>query len=123
MIELISLLLHSRTQSQVFHWRVTNTGSYAAHAALQVYYENIVGILDGIVESYQGKYGIQQFKSVNGLDNDASIENIISYFEKLDKFVASRRKSDDLNHSFIQNEIDNIELLLNSTLYKLKNLS
>lgn len=123
MVELISLLLHSRNQSQVFHWRVTNTGSYAAHTALQSYYEDIVGILDGIVESYQGKYGIQKFKPVNGLDNDASIENIISYFEKLDKFVSNRRQSEDLNHSFLQNEIDNIELLLNSTLYKLKNLS
>lgn len=122
MVELISMLLHSRTQAQVFHWVVSGEGSFAAHKALQEYYDGIVDIIDTIVEGYQGKYGIQKFKPVNGIDNSGDVENIISYFEKLNKFVESRRKSDDLKHSFIQNEIDNIELLINTTLYKLKNL-
>lgn len=122
MVDLISMLLHSRNQTQVYHWRVTGVGSYAAHKALQEYYEGIVDLLDTIVESYQGKYGIQSIKPVNGIDNDASVENIISYFEKIAKFVDSKRKDESLKDSFIQNEIDNIVLLVNSTLYKLKNL-
>jgi hypothetical protein len=122
MVELISMLLHSRTQSQIFHWVVTGDGSFSAHKALQKYYEDIVDILDTIVEGYQGKYGIQKFKPVNGIDNNGDIENIISYFEKINKFISTRRKAEDLQHSFIQNEIDTIELLINTTLYKLKNL-
>jgi DNA-binding ferritin-like protein len=119
MVDLISMLLHSRTQTHSFHLGVT---SYAAHKALQKYYESIVDMIDTISESYQGKYGLVKFKSVSGLDTDSDIENIISYFEKMAKYVASKRTDDSVKDSFIQNEIDNIEVLIYSTLYKLKNL-
>jgi len=121
MTDLASMLLHSRTQAHVFHLRVTPK-ALAPHLALGEYYEAIVGLVDGIVEPYQGMAGIIEFKSVKGIDNDASIENIIAYFEDLLKFVKTNRKSEELNHSWIQNEIDNIEKLIYSTLYKLKNL-
>lgn len=121
MTDLVSMLLHSRTQAHVFHLRVTPKG-LAPHLALQEYYEAITNIVDGIVEPYQGMVGIIEFKPVKGIDNDASIENIISYFEDLVDFVKANRKSEELNHSWIQNEIDNIEKLLYTTLYKLKNL-
>lgn len=120
MEDFIALLLHSRTQTHSFHLGVN---SYAAHKALQEYYEGIVDIIDTISESYQGKYGLMKFKSVTGLDTDNDVENIISYFEKLAKYVSSKRKGDGLKDSFIQNEIDNIEVLIYKTLYKLKNLN
>ena len=119
MEDFIALLLHSRTQTHSFHLGVN---SYAAHKALQEYYESIVDIIDTISESYQGKYGLMKFKSVTGLDTDNSVENVISYFEKLAKYVSSKRKGDELKDSFIQNEIDNIEVLVYKTIYKLKNL-
>lgn len=120
MEDFIALLLHSRTQTHSFHLGVN---SYAAHKALQEYYEGIVDIIDTISESYQGKYGLMKFKSVTGLDTDNDVENIISYFEKLAKYVSSKRTGDGLKDSFIQNEIDNIEVLIYKTLYKLKNLN
>jgi len=121
MTDLASMLLHSRTQAHVFHLRVTPK-ALAPHLGLQEYYEAIVGMVDGIVEPYQGMAGIIEFKAVKGIDNDASIENIISYFEDLIKFVKTERQKEELSSSWIQNEIDNIEKLIYSTLYKLRNL-
>ena len=122
MEELASVFFHSRTQAHVFHTRVKGTGSYAAHKALQEYYEGIVPLLDGLIESYQGMYGIIEYKDVKGIDNNADIQNIITYFDKLCKLLDSFRKAENLQHSWFQNDIDNIATLLYSTKYKLINL-
>jgi hypothetical protein len=119
MEELASILFHSQTQVHIFHLGVSGPGAYAAHKALQKYYESIDGLVDGLVEAYQGKYGLIQFKPVVGVDNDASCENIIKYFDKLTTIVSTIRKAPGLQDSFIQNQIDNVEDLLFSTRYKL----
>jgi DNA-binding ferritin-like protein len=122
MTDLLSMLMHSRTQAHVFHLRVSPNG-LAAHKALQKYYEDIIDLIDGIAEGYQGMNGLIEFKPVKGIDNDADKDNIISYFEDLVKFVHTERMNSELKGiSFIQNEIDNVEKLIYSTLYKLKNL-
>ena len=73
MERIASMFFHSRTQAHIFHTRVNGEGSFAAHNALQAYYEAIVPLLDGIIETYQGQYGLIEYKEVNGVDNDASI--------------------------------------------------
>lgn len=122
MKELASILLHSQTQTHIFHLRVKGKGSYAAHKALQGYYEGIDGLVDGLVEAYQGKNGLVFFDTVDELDNNATIENIIKYFIKLIAIVDKLRKDKDLQDSFLQNEIDNVAMLLYTTKYKLENL-
>lgn len=121
MTNLASMLLHSRTQAHVFHLRVSPKG-LAPHLALAEYYDSIVGLIDGLVEGYQGMRGLIEFKPVKGIDNDASIENVITYFEDLLKFIQTERESEELSASWIQNEVDNVEKLIYSTLYKLRNL-
>jgi DNA-binding ferritin-like protein len=122
MTDLLSMLMHSRTQAHVFHLRVS-PNAFALHMALQTYYEDIIGLIDGIAEGYQGMNGLIEFKPVKGIDNDVDKDNIISYFEALVKFVHTERMGDDLKDiSFIQNEIDNVEKLIYSTIYKLRNL-
>jgi len=122
MEELASILMHSRTQAHVFHLGVSGPGAYAAHKALHKYYENIVDLIDGLVESYQGKNGLIKFRPVVGLDNNCDGSNIVSYFDKLISIVCVLRKAPNLADSFIQNEIDNVMNLLYSTKYKLVNL-
>jgi hypothetical protein len=122
MERIASMFLHSRTQAHIFHTRVTGEASFAAHIALQAYYEGIVPLIDGLVEGYQGQYGLIEYKEVNGVDNDASIENIIKYFDNLCKFLDKERKDSKLQMSWLQNDIDNIASLLYSTKYKLVNL-
>ena len=122
MERIASMFLHSRTQAHIFHTRVTGEGSFAAHTALQAYYEGIVPLIDGLVEAYQGQYGLIEYKEVNGIDNDASKENMVKYFDNLCKFLDKERKEPKLQMSWLQNDLDNIASLLYSTKYKLINL-
>jgi len=123
MENLASIFFHSRTQAHEFHTRVTGPGSLAIHLALETYYTQIIPLIDGLIEAYQGQYGLIQYKQINGTDNDATKENIIAYFDKLITFLKLERKSENLKESWIQNELDNILKLLYSTKYKLVYLS
>ena len=117
MEELASRLIHSQSQTHIFHLQ---TGSYAEHKALQKYYENIDDLMDSLIESYQGENDIiKNYKSLP-MDNYDSKEQVIGYFEELMEMV--RRLSEDFP-SYLKNIVDEIEVLINSTLYKLKRLS
>lgn len=122
MKELASVLMHSRTQAHIFHLRVKGAGAFAAHLALQGYYEGIVPLLDGLIEGYQGKNDLIEFVNVDSIDNNASVDNVVKYFDKLTALVEKLRKDETLQDSFFQNEIDNIAMLIYSTKYKLVNL-
>jgi DNA-binding ferritin-like protein len=122
MEELASVFFHSRTQAHVFHTRVKGTGALALHLALETYYTEIVPLIDGLIESYQGMHGLIEYKDVKGVDNNAEKENIINYFTKLCTYLEAARKNEKLQHSWMQNDIDNIATLLYSTKYKLTNL-
>jgi hypothetical protein len=120
--QLASLLLHSRTQAHSFHLGQRGVGSLSAHLALGEYYNSIGGIVDGLVEAYQGQYGLIKLQPVSGLDTNNDVKNVISYFDKLIAAVAKLRKDEKLQMSWLQNDIDNIVTLLYSTKYKLVNL-
>lgn len=110
----ISLLLSSREQAHIFHLQ---TPSFAAHKALQGYYEDIVDLIDTYVESYQGRYGILKgYMPTNTILED---DSVVSYFMGLQKFVDEIRgqlpQDGELN-----NTIDEITALISSTIYKLK---
>ena len=108
--KLISALLHSRTQAHIFHWR---TKSFAAHKALQGYYEGIVGLTDDFVEGYQGRYGlISGYRSAPLNQNPL---NAKGYFVRLLKVVDSTKVKD----SYLQNILDEIRQLIHQTLYLL----
>jgi len=117
MVELASILVHSQTQTHIFHLQ---TDSYAEHKALQKYYESIDGLMDSLIESYQGENDIvRNYKSLP-MDNYGSKEQVIEYFEELLNLV--RNLSQDFP-SYLKNIVDEIEVLINSTLYKLKRLN
>jgi len=123
MEQLASILLHSRTQAHTFHWGVKGPGSFSAHLALGTYYEEIGELVDGLVEAYQGEFGLIKPQPVNGLDTNADIKNIIAYFDKVIAAVAKFRKDEKLQRSWLQNDIDTIVTLLYQTKYKLVNLA
>lgn len=116
----VGTLMQSRNQAHIYHLSVTGPGSHAAHLALQAYYEGIIPLIDGMVESYQGKYGI-----LRGYKMSASIredDNIVGYFEALCMFVEKARQYIPQD-SFLANQVDTVVELINSTKYKLKYLS
>jgi hypothetical protein len=94
------------------------TSSYAAHKALNNYYDGIIDLVDGLVESYQGRYGILKGYSNFALMEYQSCEAIREYFKALEKTIESGRTSLPQD-SFIQNQIDEVITLISSTYYKL----
>ncbi len=121
MEELASLLLESRTQTHSFHLGVRGVGAHSAHLALGDYYDSIGDLIDGLVETYQGKEGLIQLSGIGVLDKNNDIKNIINYFEKLCTMVAKLRQNPKLQDSWIQNDIDTVVSLLYKTKYKLVN--
>ena len=114
-VELISLLLHSRTQAHTLHLQ---TKSFAEHKALNDYYDGIVGLIDGLVESYQGKYSILKGYKSYDIENYKDISSTINYLKDLCHKVEELR--DCCKETYIQNQIDEVCELINSTLYKLR---
>ena len=114
--QFISTLFASRTQAHVFHLQ---TDSFAEHSALNTYYDEIVGITDGIVESYQGKYGIISGYGNIALQEFQNCEGVIMYFETLCMYVEKSRQMLPQD-TYIQNQIDEVVALINSTMYKLR---
>jgi DNA-binding ferritin-like protein len=108
----LATMLHSATNTHFFHW---STDSYAKHKALAKYYDSIIDLTDTFAESYMGKYGkFTSFPSVYHQPKDP-----IRYMESLQSFVKEAR-NDLPQDSELQNIIDEIADLINSTAYKLK---
>jgi DNA-binding ferritin-like protein len=108
----LATMLHSATNTHFFHW---STDSYSKHKALAKYYDSIIDLTDTFAESYMGKYGkFTSFPSVYHQPKDP-----IRYMESLQSFVAEARQ-DLPQDSELQNIIDEILDLINSTTYKLK---
>jgi len=118
--EMVSKLFHSETQVHMFHLQTKSQSSFAEHMALGGFYDEIGDKLDGLIESYQGKYDIVKGYKSFPFEDYKSCEQLISYFKDLADMVAKNRKS--IKESYIQNQIDGIEELIYSTLYKLRNL-
>lgn len=116
--EMVCQLLHSQTQVHIFH---LGTKSYAEHKALQGYYESIDGIVDGIIESYQGQYGL--LTNYNSYKNQSykNKKQVLKYFMGLLDTIDEKRESVD--DSYLQNQIDTVEELIYSTMYKLRFLN
>ena len=116
--KLISYLFHSQIQVHIFHLQ---TKSFAEHKALNDYYDAIDGLIDGLVESYQGKYEILTNYTSFKLDNYVDGQTTITYFEAMAKVIEEELRK-EVTDSYIQNQIDGVIELIESTLYKLKNL-
>ena len=118
MNKLVSKLLHSRIQVHIFHWQTKSQSSFAEHMALGGFYEEIGDLTDGLVESYQGKHDIITGYDTIKLEDYKNVEQLISYFKSLDAEIEKDRKS--VKESYIQNQIDGVQELIYSTLYKLR---
>ena len=116
-VKLISYLFHSRTQAHIFHLQ---TQSFAEHMALNTYYDGIVPLIDGIVEAYQGKYGIVKGYSNFNLMEYNNTQQVIAYLDTLCKAVYATYET--IEDSYILNLLDGITELIKSTIYKLQNL-
>lgn len=99
------------------HFAHLMTPSYAAHIALNEFYEGIIPLVDSFAESYIGRYGkFQMFPNVKESSPDG-----LSIVGNLTKWLDSNRATIS-DMSEIQNIIDEILSLCNSAAYKLREL-
>lgn len=120
-VKFFSKIFESREMSHVYHLTVKGEeGSHAKHLALKEFYEGVIGMLDDLIEVYQGEHNI--IEGYDSIDTSATRSTeTIKYFEDLATFIKEERHkcfSQDQTHYF--NIIDDILVLTYKTLYKLK---
>ncbi len=111
--EFFGKLLQSRDLTHLAHLK---TKSYATHVALGNYYENLLEFTDKLIESYQGLYGL-----INISIPASTLEDPIKHLTSLHSYIDENKSL--FKDSSLVNQIDEIKTLIQSTLYKLKNLS
>ena len=95
-----------------------NTRSFAKHMALGEYYAQIIELVDQFAEAYMGRYEqLKKFPDEFHLEKDP-----VKYLDNLKDFVEEARKELPQD-SELQNLVDEIADLINSTLYKLRFLN
>lgn len=114
--EFVGTLLHSATIAHIMHLQAQGEGSYAKHKALGSYYDAVVEATDTLAESIQGSMG-EIIKSYPPMFGNPATE-ALDYLKSIREYVIANRESIS-EASNIQNEIDNIMSLLDSTIYKL----
>lgn len=112
--QFVVVLFHAGTNTHLMHLQ---TKSYAQHKALQEFYEGIVDLADKYAEAYQGCYGIIE----NYPQNYHGAVNPISYLEKIKDYVVINEKILPKEPN-LQNTYADILDLLDTTIYKLRNL-
>lgn len=106
-------------QSTVESWRKhLKTDKYSSHMALDEFYKEMPELVDTLIENYMGVYGkLDSYKNVLTSDDMSTID----YLEQLKDMVASGRKL--MKESELKSDMDDILSLIDSTLYKLKELT
>ena len=112
-------LLNSVTTGHILHLQ---SRSYSQHMALGAFYDGIGDLVDSFIEAFQGKYGLlTKYPATADLFAE---QDPVTYLTYLSDEVAMLRKANGFpQDSELQNEVDNIANLINSTLYKLKFLA
>jgi len=105
-------LFHGATNTHLLHLQ---SKSYSQHQALGIYYDEVVDLIDSLVEAYQGKNqtiviypNVYQMPAGDAL---TELKNISAYVVKNRAIVGT--------DSELQNITDEIQALINSTIYKL----
>jgi len=110
-------LLNAVTSIHKIHLKITGLGSFAAHKALNEFYDEIGDHADSVVEQFQGAE-----EKLLEMPNTAptelnSVEETIDYLRKLKDKTAALQSI--MPHSEIVNQLDEVKSLIDSTKYKL----
>lgn len=110
--QFVAVLLHSATATHFLHLQ---TKSYAEHVALAAYYEAIPDLADKWAEAYQGAYD-----RITAYPSDFALaKEPVQYLQTIKRYVEAHRKQLPQDTP-LQNIVDEIVDLIDSTLYKLR---
>lgn len=113
----VSELMNAATSIHKLHLKITGTGSYAAHKALNELYDALPGHADDLAEGYQGasekllSYSEVAPRTLN------SVDEALGYIREMIVMVTNLQSK--MPYSEIVNDLDTIKSTLNSTKYKL----
>lgn len=111
----VSYLKDSFDQSVVWHHQ---TDSYAVHKALGKFYDQILGLTDGLVESVSGIYERPTKYQIDSPMDYKSPEQVVRYFKSCYEMIQKEREN-IYQESWVQNQVDEIAQLFAETLYLL----
>ena len=113
----VSELMNAATSFHKLHLKVTGTGSYAAHKALNDLYDALPGHADDLAEGFQGasekllSYGEAAPRKLN------TVADGIDYLKDMCDMVC--KLQDKMPYSEIVNSLDTLKDTINSAKYKL----
>ena len=116
----IEELFGTLQQSVVSSWRKhLITDKYSKHMALDEFYKEMPELVDSLIEDWMGVHGkVKEFKNLlDGSDKMSAID----YLNKLKKIANDGRSL--MKEKELEADLDDICSQIDSTLYKLKELS
>ena len=117
-VKLVFELLNGVTKVHINHLRVNGPGAYAAHTAMGGFYDEVGGLADDIAEQYQGiTEKIITYPTTVELPTMSTAEDCLSYMRILYDMVDEAQAS--CSYSELNNTLDEVKSLINSTKYKL----
>lgn len=114
--KLVMLCFQARTDAHVFHLQ---SRSYSQHMALNMFYDEVIDLIDDYAETFQGKYGLIDSYPSTPIKASSAVELIQGFVD----WIAENRKDcyapEDQD---LSSQIDLIAALGHRTIYKLRNL-
>ena len=112
--DFVSKALFDRDAAHIAHWK---TKSFAEHTALNTFYDELLELIDGFVEQYQGYYGkrmeIERMDGMPSYPIEKALERSMEWIE------SNRYEICEKDETPLQNTIDEIVRQYQSTLYML----
>jgi len=96
------------------HW---SSKSYAEHTALGELYDSLSGYIDDLVETYQGKYKLLEFRE---LSYKAPSGDICAVCKNMVANIVEFQNG--LQDTYLSNQLDEVVKTIYKTIYKLENL-
>lgn len=113
--EIIAIMFMSRTYAHMAHLK---TGSYAAHKALNEFYDDVLDEADTLAEAAQGQYGKLDisYMPMKGEITDP-VKGLSQHLDMI------KEASANCDEDYLESILQEIEKLYRSAIYKLKELS
>ena len=110
--DLILRCFHARTNAHVLH---LTTRSYAAHKALNEFYDGIIDLVDSLAEAYIGTHGMIKFPQIPYVP----YADALDLLDGVDEAIDECREKTDKGDTHLLNILDELVALVASTRYKL----
>lgn len=119
---LLSELLAAAPRFHKLHLKVTRQGSFAAHMALNTLYNDIPGLVDDLTEQYQGvTETLMDIPEAASKPEMKTAMEAVAYLRDIYDRVDMVQES--CTYSEINNTLDEVKSLINTSKYKLLFLS